>query len=313
MLSDDAETTERFLGIDIGAETLKLVELARTGGQFHIQRTCRIDHGKDPQLALCRLYRKWGGATLDGAASTGRLSRQFALTRVPIQQAQSRAFRFFHPEAAGTLVSVGSHGFSVLEVRPNGREAFRENSRCSQGTGNFLRQLTGRFSLTVEEASVLCADVEHAAALSGRCPVILKTDMTHLANKGGNRAEILAGLFDAVCENVLNLIKPGLSPGPVVLIGGVSQSPRVQRTFHDRLARHGYELRVPGEDGLYWEALGAALLAAEQSLPAPAAEQLIAPRGNASLEQTPALVTYLGRVQRMQTVPWGRATATFAT
>jgi predicted CoA-substrate-specific enzyme activase len=304
MLSDDAETTERFLGIDIGAETLKLVELARTGGQFHIQRTCRIDHGKDPQLALCRLYRKWGGATLDGAASTGRLSRQFALTRVPIQQAQSRAFRFFHPEAAGTLVSVGSHGFSVLEVRPNGREAFRENSRCSQGTGNFLRQLTGRFSLTVEEASALCADVEHAAALSGRCPVILKTDMTHLANKGGNRAEILAGLFDAVCENVLNLIKPGLSPGPVVLIGGVSQSPRVQRTFHDRLARHGYELRVPGEDGLYWEALGAALLAAEQSLPAPAAEQLIAPRGNASLEQTPALVTYLGRVQRMQTVPW---------
>ena len=212
MLSDDAETTERFLGVDIGAETLKLVELQRKGGRIHIRRTCRVDHGKDPQSAFGRLYREWGGETLDGAASTGRLSKQFALARVPIQQAQSRAFHFFHPDAAGTLVSIGSHGFSVLEVHANGREAFRENSRCSQGTGNFLRQLTGRFSLSVEDASALCTAVEHPATLSGRCPVILKTDMTHLANKGENRAEILAGLFDAVCENVLNLVKPGRSP-----------------------------------------------------------------------------------------------------
>ena len=200
MLLDDAEATERFLGVDIGAETLKLVELQRKGGRFHIQRTCRVDHGKDPQSAFDRVYREWDGETLDGAASTGCLSKQFALTHVPIQQAQSRAFHFFHPDAAGTLVSVGSHGFSVLEVHSNGRESFRENSRCSQGTGNFLRQLTGRFSLSVEDASALCTAVEHPATLSGRCPVILKSDMTHLANKGESRAEILAGLFDAVCE-----------------------------------------------------------------------------------------------------------------
>jgi activator of 2-hydroxyglutaryl-CoA dehydratase len=70
-----------------------------------------------------------------------------------------------------------------------------------------------------------------AASLSGRCPVILKTDMTHLANKGENRAQILAGLFDAVCENVLVLVKPGISPPGVCLIGGVSRSCRIQNTF----------------------------------------------------------------------------------
>ena len=58
-----------------------------------------------------------------------------------------------------TIVNIGSHGFSVLELRANGLSVFRENSRCSQGTGNFLRQLIERFSLTVEEASALCADV----------------------------------------------------------------------------------------------------------------------------------------------------------
>ncbi len=304
MARKQTASSQQFLGVDVGAETLKLVELARVNGQWQIQRRCRLEHGKEPQPLLERLYREWGADALAGAALTGRLGRQFSLAHVPLQQAQSRAFRFQYPDTAGTLVSIGSHGFSVLEVRPNGREVFRENSRCSQGTGNFLRQLTGRFSLTVEGASTLCTDVEHAAALSGRCPVILKTDMTHLANKGENRAEILAGLFDAVCENVLNLIKPGLSPGPVVLIGGVSQSLRVQRTFRERLAKYGYELRVPGEDGLYWEALGAALLAAEQMLPAPTAEKLLAGHEGTVLERTPALVTCLSHVRRMQSAPW---------
>lgn len=304
MPSEVAEKKERFLGVDIGAETLKLVELERIDGQFHLRRTCRLDHGKDPQSLLLRLYREWEGETLNGAASTGRLSRQFTITRIPIQQAQSRAFHFLRPDSPGTVVSVGSHGFSVLELHGNGREIFRENSRCSQGTGNFLRQLTGRFSLSVEEASALCTDVDHAAALSGRCPVILKSDMTHLANKGEKRDEILAGLFDAVCENVLNLVKPGRTPNPVLLVGGVSQSPRVQGTFQTRLAKHGYEFRVPGPEALYWEPLGAALIAADQALKAPERGRLLAKTEGAQLERTPALAGYMSRVKRMPQVPW---------
>ncbi len=304
MAGSTTEPGERYLGVDVGAETLKLVELGRADGQWRVLRRCRMEHGKEPQALLLNLYKEWDGDALAGAALTGRLGRQFSLMRVPLQQAQSRAFRFLYPGTAGTVVSVGSHGFSVLEVRANGREVFRENSRCSQGTGNFLRQLTERFQLTVEEASVLCADVEHAAALSGRCPVILKTDMTHLANKGENRAEILAGLFDAVCENVLNLVKPGISPAPVVLVGGVSQSPRVRRTFKERLAKHDCALVLPEEDGLYWEALGAALLAAEMALPAVQADELLAEHESKALERTPALVTYLRQVKRMPAVPW---------
>jgi len=304
MAEEQAGRNQRFLGVDVGAETLKLVELARVDGEWQVERRCRIDHGKDPQPLLKRLYGEWDAASAAGAALTGRMGQRFGLARVPVQQAQLRAFRFLYPETAGTLVSVGSHGFSVLEVHANGHEVFRENSRCSQGTGNFLRQLTERFSLSVEEASALCTDVACPSALSGRCPVILKTDMTHLANKGEDREEILAGLFDAVCENVLNLIKPGMSPGPVVLIGGVSQSLRVQRTFRERLAKHGYTLLVPGEDGLYLEALGAALLAADLRLPAPTEAQLFAARDGAALERMPALAKSLSRVRRMPPVAW---------
>lgn len=302
--SQSRDSLSRFLGVDVGAETLKLVELVRTNEALRIARTCRIEHGKNPQPVLERIYREWPCSGLAGAATTGCLSRQFSFYRVPLQQAQSRAFRFLYPRQAGTLVSIGSHGFSVLEVHPTGREVYRENSRCSQGTGNFLRQLTGRLSLNVEEASALCANVEHPAALSGRCPVILKSDMTHLANKGENRAEILAGLFDAVCENVLTLIKAGRSPNPILLIGGVSQSLRIQQTFRDRLGKLGYELRLPGPEALYWEALGAALIAAEYSLKAPSANNLLSTSRRVVLERTPSLAGYLDRVLRMPATPW---------
>ena len=98
-----------------------------------------------------------------------------------------------------------------------------------------------RFGLTVEEASELCDHAE-ASPLSGRCPVILKTDMTHLANKGEDKARILAGLYDAVCENVLTLVRSRLAPREVVLTGGVTRSARVRRTIAKWLEQRGMSL-----------------------------------------------------------------------
>jgi len=113
MAGKQVSSNQRFLGVDLGAETLKLVELARVDGQWLVQRRCRLEHGKEPQLLLNRLCREWDAATLAGAALTGRLGRQFSMAHVPLQQAQLRAFRLLYPNTAGTLVSVGSHGFSV--------------------------------------------------------------------------------------------------------------------------------------------------------------------------------------------------------
>jgi activator of 2-hydroxyglutaryl-CoA dehydratase len=229
----------RFIGLDIGAESLKLVELQQPsdGGSVSVARREIVEHGKKPGPRLCELLAAWDWPKVAGATVTGRFSTQINLPGIPAKQALLRGYRFLFGQQPATIVNIGSHGFSVLELRANGLSVFRENSRCSQGTGNFLRQLVERFSLTVEEASALAADVPNPAPLSGRCPVILKTDMTHLANKGEDRARILAGLFDAVCENVMVLIKPGVSPGRVLLTGGVSRSPRVRRVFGELLAR----------------------------------------------------------------------------
>jgi activator of 2-hydroxyglutaryl-CoA dehydratase len=260
-----------------------------------------VDHGKEAQAAALKALAELDWPTVRSAAVTGRLSRVLRLHKVPIQAAQAAALAFHMPDHGPLmLVSIGSRGFSVLGIRESGATVFRENNRCSQGTGNFLRQLAERFGLSVGEASRLTADVQDPASLSGRCPVILKTDMTHLANKGERREQILAGLFDAVCENVQALIKPRLGPKRVLLAGGVSRAPRVRRHFQRFFAKHGLELvDGSGEPALFLEAAGAALEAAHLGFPIPSMEALPATLLRAGFDEAPALRDALHRVRRM--------------
>ena len=296
----------RFVGIDAGAETLKLVEWLRDEKGARIGRCEVREHGKKPGVALREALGGWDWEHVSGAAISGRFAAQVNLPRIPTKQAQMRGFAHHFGSEPATLINIGSHGFSVLEMRGQGRTAFRENSRCSQGTGNFLRQLVERFSLSVEEASALCAEVPKPAPLSGRCPVILKTDMTHLANKGEDRARILAGLFDAVCANVLALLRPGQSPARVLLAGGVSRSGRVRRVLGQALARQGMSL-LALEEGptLCLEALGCALMAAENPAKPPPLKELLRPPRELELEKLPPLSGSLARVRRMAARPWG--------
>ena len=295
--------TDRWLGIDIGAETIKVVELRREGADLAWARRLVAEHHKEPGPVLLDLLAGLDWPSLRGAAVTGRFGRAIALPRIPLKEAQAGGHRYLHGSAPATVVSIGAHGFSVLELRGPGVEVFRENSRCSQGTGNFLRQLVERFGLTIEEASALCAEVPDPAPLSGRCPVILKTDMTHLANKGERRERILAGLFDAVCENVQVLVKPRVSPSPIVLVGGVSRSERIRARFRDFAERHEMRFAPVTDDNLYFEALGAAVAAADGRRRLPPLEGLLEPPGKAHFETIPALGTYLRQVRRMAPAP----------
>lgn len=290
-----------YLGIDVGAETVKLVVIEKKGDQIAITGFDKATHHKDPHSALGQVFAAVGPGRAQGIAATGRLQRVLHVPAVPTKAAMRRGVRLIHPELdAATVISIGAHGFSVLEVGARGEEWFHQNSRCSQGTGNFLTQLVQRFGLTVEEASELCNPVTNPAPLSGRCPVILKTDMTHLANKGESRERILAGLYDAVCENVLTLVRPRLSPPEVVLIGGVARAERVRRTISKWLESRGMRLVAYRPEHEVLEAVGAATHAMEHPCDVQPIEELLATAVGTKLEEVPALRNALDRVKRLK-------------
>ena len=291
----------RYLGIDLGAETIKLLELSGAPGELQCTRRVRIEHHKNPGIVLLEALKAWDWEGVTGAAITGRLGRITALPKIPVRQALAAGSREIFGDRPVTVVSIGSRGFSVLELREAEVETFRENGRCAQGTGNFLQQLVGRFGLEVEEASRLAAEEPDPAQLSGRCPVILKTDMTHLANKGERRSRILAGLLDAIAENVQTLIKPRACPPDLALAGGVARSARVREHFRRFTARHGMNLLdLESEDGLFLEAIGAARFAAGHAQSLPRLDALLAPVRRSPLESLPGLSESLARVRRLE-------------
>jgi activator of 2-hydroxyglutaryl-CoA dehydratase/predicted nucleotide-binding protein (sugar kinase/HSP70/actin superfamily) len=292
----------RFVGIDVGAETVKLVEVvAGDGAAPRWTRRARLEHHKDPAAVLREALPGFGWDDLAGARATGRLGRMLSLERVPGKAARIAGHRHLRGPGPAAIVDLGAHGFSVLLLEADGRDVYRENPRCSQGTGNFLRQLVERFGLSPEEADALALGAE-AAPLSGRCPVILKTDMTHLANRGESRPRILAGLFDAICANVLVLVKAE-GPRDAWLTGAVGRSRRVQETFRSALAGRGLVLRDGGEDALYLDALGCALVAAERPSAVPALGALFRAEEHAPLERRPPLSASLGSVRRLAARP----------
>jgi len=294
---------ERFVGIDVGAETIKVAELARDGEGLRLVRHAVVTHAKEPGPRLSELLAVWDWDSVGSAVTTGRLSRQIALRRIPTKQAMLRGLRFLYGPEPLTVVSIGSRGVAVLEAREGGA-AWRENSRCAQGTGNFLQQLVERFGLSVEEAATLAEAVPDAAPLSGRCPVILKTDMTHLANKGERRERILAGLLDAIAESAEVLVKPRRSPRRVLLIGGVTRARRVREHFRSFLARNGMEL-VDADAGhaQVIEAMGCAVEAAREHAGAVPLARLVRPTPPADIRTVEPLSSALGRVRRMERKP----------
>ncbi|MBU1069997.1 CoA activase [Myxococcota bacterium] len=301
-------SNNKYLGIDIGAETVKLTILEASSDGMKWTGSTVLPHGGDPREIILREL--GDGTGFAGAAVTGRGAGVMTLAVVPAPRALERGVQYVHPQLRrATVLDAGAHGFSVLEIHDANSRIFRENTRCSQGTGNFLAQLTGRFGLEVEAADRLAAAVETALPLSGRCPVILKTDMTHLANKGEDRARILAGLFDAVAENIEVLVKPGLAPATVVLSGQVCESERIRRHFESFFSTHGMRVEALNETAhRFYGALGAALEAAdrgsEDGFAAPALlDDWFSGENHRAFEVVPPLVESLARVQMTPAEP----------
>jgi predicted CoA-substrate-specific enzyme activase len=295
---------QRYVGIDIGAETIKVAEIAGFDDGLKLVRHAVVPHGKEPGPRLQELLRSWDWSTVTSAAATGRLGRQLALERLPTRNALHRGFKFLYGNEPATVVSIGSRGICVLEIPAAGESVYRESSRCAQGTGNFLRQLVGRFGLTVEEAALAAEATGEAAPLSGRCPVILKTDMTHLANKGERHERILAGLLDAIAESAEVLVKPRRSPPRVMLTGGVTRSKRVRDHFRTFLERSGMTLVEPeGDERLVIEAVGCAVHAAETRHGLRSLDELLRDVEGAAISSVPSLRGALPRVRRMTAPP----------
>lgn len=254
----------RVAGCDIGKAAAKFVVLAIDADGIRVERRDCVTHEGRPAEALEAWYREAGIAGCDALGATGLHADELrapVVSGLPEDACLSAAIEAL-PELAGplNLVSVGARGYSVLTRDHTGRVQSVGNDKCSSGTGETMVRIAGRFGLSIEEADGMACSAEDSIPITARCSVFAKSEMTHFGNQGRPADALFRGYFGSIARYVAALLARARVDGPVFAIGGCARI----RTLVDSLSEAiGVEVGVP-DSFLHLEAIGAALLAAEQ-------------------------------------------------
>jgi predicted CoA-substrate-specific enzyme activase len=279
------------LGLDIGAISLKLAALGKSGDRAILWALCE----SHPQFRLTELageplvlsdYRRISGSPIQ---STYDLLREFYET-VPQERVEgirvtgsgSRTIAkvlglFFENEFKAiarmigtvypqvrTVFEIGGESSKYLRLTGGNIVDYDRSGECAAGTGSFLDQQALRMQYCVEEVGQVVCEATCAARIAGRCSVFAKSDMIHAQQKGYSPAEILRGLCDAVARNFKSSIVKGRPvEAPVALIGAVSQNAGVTGALREAFGLTAETLLVP-EHYAWCGAIGTAMLEAEE-------------------------------------------------
>jgi len=250
----------RYIGVCLGASTVKVVEVSRDGGETKEASALVKAHEGNPKGVLLKSLRGMGISPGDRLVVTGRKFRNFVnLPTITEPEATERAFQFVAGprERYDAIVSAGGETFIVYTLDDSGKiMSVHSGNKCASGTGEFFLQQIRRMNLSVEEA-VRVGMTATPRKVTGRCSVFCKSDCTHAMNVGEPKGNVTAGLCEMMAKKVLELLAH-VEHNRILLVGGVAQNPVLTHFLRKEIPH----VEVPECAG-YFEALGGALWAAE--------------------------------------------------
>lgn len=283
----------RLIGICSGASTISLVEIERNHLTRHIHHLASIPHEGNPKQIISHVYRQYQLDQADSVVITGRKFKEFLnLDTISEPQAVEIAYHYVNRKGPqyNAIISAGGETFMAYQLDRQGKisKVFTGN-KCASGTGEFFMQQTRRMDVGLEEA-IRFAEVEQPYHVSGRCSVFCKSDCTHATNIGIPKGQVVAGLSKMMAAKVMELLK-NIPKENIMLIGGTTQI----QVMVDYLRQEIKQLTVPGE-ATYFEALGAALWAAENGSKKPASHRRLFARRKSQFDTHPPLRDFENRV-----------------
>jgi len=261
------EGHDLYLGVDIGALTVKVVLLDGQGGVVY--KGLRPGGYGAPEVArgLVRQGLESPGCegwTIARAVLTG-YGRILCDVSDLVGESEQRSEISCHalgvhhllPEAR-TVIDIGGQDSKVIRLNGRGQVMdFAMNDRCAAGTGRFLEVMAQALAVSIDGLGPLALGAQGRVAISNTCTVFAESEViSHLA-RGTDRAAVAAGLHEAIATRVKGLAaRVGVEP-QVVLTGGVAQNPAAVEWLRRVLEQ---PVMVPEEPQLTG-ALGAALYA----------------------------------------------------
>ena len=252
-------------GIDIGAGATKAVIL----GKDRVIASDILLTGHDVEKVagevIRRVLNKAGLSTDDvqRVVSTGygRHAIDYADRAVSEIICHAKGVHFVLPEAE-VIVDIGCQDSKIIKLDNKGNVTdFSMNDKCAAGTGRFLEVMANALGLTMNEIGPESGRSEKPCHISSTCTVFAESEVITLRARGASRADLVAGIHQAIAKRVL-LMAADLKGARVVFTGGVAKNSGVQRALEAEL---GQALTIPEEPQLTG-ALGAACIAMQECL-----------------------------------------------
>ncbi|MDR2418196.1 MAG: acyl-CoA dehydratase activase [Treponema sp.] len=260
------------LGINIGSTSLKMALMDNE----RIVWSATLPHEGDFPAATRNLLAASAGRLAPGVktlvtGNEGRFMFNTAGTLEPLcVEAALKSLNL----KADAVVSMGGEDLVVYSLNSDGRiiNNFSGN-KCASGTGEFLKQQLARMDMTLEDIDKV-PDTATVYPLSTRCSVFMKSDCTHRLNKReATKEDIVLSLSDVMAVKVIDFLKRAkVTSGRVALVGGITLNRHIIRFIRKKAP--DIEFVIP-ESAPVFEALGAAVLAAESGSPLPDTDRML--------------------------------------
>lgn len=260
------EKDERFLGIDVGSVTTKLVVLDGEGDML-FEDYIRNDGG--PIWALQEGFRHLDASGVTdkiasvGATGSGReLANAIAGADVVKNEisCHARAASYLYPDVR-TLIDIGGQDSKIVFFQSGYPIGFNMNTVCAAGTGSFLDHQSARLGIPIEEFGDWALRSHTPARIAGRCGVFAESDLIHKQQMGYRKEDLIAGLCVALATNYITNVARGQRIRPRVLFqGGVAANRGIKKALEEKIR---LEVTVPPHFRVMG-AFGAGLIARER-------------------------------------------------
>jgi predicted CoA-substrate-specific enzyme activase len=162
-----------------------------------------------------------------------------------------------------TILDMGGQDCKAIRVNERGGVTnFMINEKCAAGTGRFLEIIADALNVPLSEIGRLSLESTKDISFSAVCTVFVKSEAVAFMKQGVNKADIMAGLHEAITQRVMTLLKRVGIEDKFVITGGIGKNVGVVTKLEEKL--DGIKITVPEEPQIAG-ALGAALFAFDRA------------------------------------------------
>ncbi|MDY7031062.1 MAG: acyl-CoA dehydratase activase [Thermodesulfobacteriota bacterium] len=253
------------VGVDVGSLCTKTVVLNGKGDilSYDIMRSGHYYQGAAEE-SINNALRSAGVNKADVQYTLGTGYGRGAVTEADAEVTEitchARGATKLFPDVR-TVIDIGGQDSKVIGIGDNSRVTnFVMNDKCAAGTGRFLEVMASALNVDIGEMGDLYFASKTKVEVSSMCTVFAESEVISLFAQGHEKADIAAGIADAISRRVVGMVGQVGLKEKVVMSGGVAKNAGVVHSIEDRIE---VKIHIPDEPQIIG-ALGAAIIASER-------------------------------------------------